>query len=88
MSAAISRGNNSSSLNKPTHFKNVIDFGSNKAYVTVSYDGGQTAEFTGKIGDSTGSLGGINFSSNHGYADRSCIVDNVSIAKSADRSIK
>ena len=81
LSAAISRGNNSSSSNKPTHFKNVIDFGSNKAYVTVSYDGGQTAEFTGKIGDSTGSLGGINFSSNHGYADRSCIVDNVSIGK-------
>ena len=81
MSAAISRGNNSSSSNKPTHFKNVIDFGSNKAYVTVSYDGGQTAEFTGKIGDSTGSLGGINFSSSHGYADRSCIVDNVSIGK-------
>lgn len=50
LSAAISRGNNSSSSNKPTHFKNVIDFGSNKAYVTVSYDGGQTAEFTGKIG--------------------------------------
>ncbi len=49
--------------------------------MTVSYDGGQTAEFTGKIGDSTGSLGGINFSSNHGYADRSCIVDNVSIGK-------
>lgn len=48
LSAAISRGNNSSSSNKPTHFKNVIDFGSNKAYVTVSYDGGQTAEFTGK----------------------------------------
>ena len=81
LSAAISRGNNSSSSNKPTHFKNVIDFGSNKAYVTVSYDGGQTAEFTGKIGDSTGSLGGINFSSSHGYADRSCIVDNVSIGK-------
>ncbi len=81
LSAAISRGNNSSSSNKPTHFKNVIDFGSNKAYVTVSYDGGQTAEFTGKIGDSTGSLGGINFSSNHGYADRSCIVDNISIGK-------
>ena len=81
LSAAISRGNNSSSSNKPTHFKNVIDFGSNKAYVTVSYDGGQTAEFTGKIGDSTGSLGGINFSSNHGYANRSCIVDNVSIGK-------
>ncbi len=81
LSAAISRGNNSSSSNKPTHFKNVIDFGSNKAYVTVSYNGGQTAEFTGKIGDSTGSLGGINFSSNHGYADRSCIVDNVSIGK-------
>lgn len=81
LSAAISRGNNSSSSNKPTHFKNVIDFGSNKAYVTVSYDGGQTAEFTGKIDDSTGSLGGINFSSNHGYADRSCIVDNVSIGK-------
>lgn len=50
------------------NFKNVIDFGSNNAYVTVSYDGGQTAEFTGKIGDSTGSLGGINFSSSHGYA--------------------
>ena len=81
LSAAISRGNNNSSSNKPTHFKNVIDFGSNKAYVTVSYDGGQTAEFTGKIGDSTGSLGGINFSSSHGYADRSCIVDNVSIGK-------
>ena len=81
LSAAISRGNNSSSSNKPTYFKNVIDFGSNKAYVTVSHDGGQTAEFTGKIGDSTGSLGGINFSSNHGYADRSCIVDNVSIGK-------
>ena len=81
LSAAISRGNNSSSSNKPTHFKNVIDFGSNKAYVTVSYNGGQTAEFTGKIGDSTGSLGGINFSSSHGYADRSCIVDNVSIGK-------
>ena len=81
LSAAISRGNNSSSSNKPTHFKNVINFGSNKAYVTVSYDGGQTAEFTGKIGDSTGSLGGINFNSNHGYADRSCIVDNVSIGK-------
>lgn len=81
LSAAISRGNNSSSSNKPTHFKNVIDFGSNKAYVTVSYDGGQTAEFAGKIGDSTGSLGGINFSSSHGYADRSCIVDNVSIGK-------
>ena len=81
LSAAISRGNNSSSSNKPTHFKNVIDFGSNKAYVTVSYDGGQTAEFTGKIGDSTGSLGGINFSSSHGYADRSCIVDNISIGK-------
>ena len=81
LSVAISRGNNSSSSNKPTHFKNVIDFGSNKAYVTVSYDGGQTAEFTGKIGDSTGSIGGINFSSSHGYTDRSCIVDNVSIGK-------
>lgn len=81
LSAAISRASNNSSANKPTHFKNVIDFGSNKAYVTVSYDGGKTAEYSGKIGESSGSLSDINFSSNHGYADRSCIVDNVSVNK-------
>lgn len=81
LAAAISRGNNNSASNKPTHFKNVIDFGSNKAYVTVSYDGGKTAEYSGKIGESSGSLSGISFGSNHGYADRSCIVDNVSVNK-------
>lgn len=88
LSNAISRSDNKYANNKPTHFKNVIDFGAKRAYVTVSYEGGTAAEFSGKIGSSSGSLGGILFSSNHGYEERSCIVDNVNVSKATGPQYK
>lgn len=81
LSKAVSRAKNEAKDNKPTHFKNVIDFALNKATVYVSADGTTPAEFTGKLSNNAGNIKGINFSTNYNNNDRACYMDNVSISK-------
>lgn len=79
LSKAVSRGNNVATNNGPTHYKNVFDFASGKAYISVSSSAG-SAEFSGKLGLVQNNVSKINFSTTHNkYADRACLVDNVNV---------
>lgn len=75
---AISKSNSEASGNKPTHFRAVLDFTTNRATLYIGYDGGSTVEFTGRLGGNSGSIGGVTFSTSYNNNDRACYVDNVS----------
>ena len=78
LNSAISKGQNTAAQNKPTHFKTVLDFTTNRATVYIGYEGGSTVEFTGRLGGNSGSIGGVTFSTSYNNNDRACYVDNVS----------
>ena len=78
LNSAVSKGQNTAAQNKPTHFKAVLDFTTNRATLYIGYDGGSTVEFTGRLGSNSGSIGGVTFSTSYNNNDRACYVDNVS----------
>lgn len=74
----VSRSKNEAAQNGPTHYKNVFDFGTGRAFITVS-SGNNTAEFSGKLGASEGNIGSINFSTGYTNEARACLVDDVKV---------
>jgi hypothetical protein len=78
-SNAVSRSSNGAEANGATHYKNVFDFTSGKAYITVSSSKG-TAEFSGKLSISANDIKAISFTSSQLYDDRASWIDNVSVA--------
>lgn len=78
LSNAISRGQNTAAQNSPTHFRIVLDFTTSRATVYIGYDGGSTVELTGRLGENSGSISGMSFTTSYNNNDRACYVDNVS----------
>ncbi|MDO5398839.1 MAG: glycosyl hydrolase 115 family protein [bacterium] len=74
----VLRSNNLALKNGATHYKNVFDFGTGRAYITVS-SGDKTTEFSGKLGTTAGNIGKINFTTGHDNEDRACYVDDIKV---------
>ncbi|MCC8168894.1 MAG: glycosyl hydrolase 115 family protein [Oscillospiraceae bacterium] len=88
LSNAISKSSNTASGNNPTHFKYVIDFAANRAYLTVSASGTTAAEYSAKLSDNVGDAAGIHFSTTYNNEDRACYVDNVEVSLATEEQYK
>lgn len=78
LSDAVSRSQSEASNNLPTHYKNVFDFETGRAYITVS-SGDKTAEFSGKLKAAEGNVGRIDFTTGYNNDARACLVDDVKV---------
>lgn len=82
LNAAMSKSNTGYTGNKPTHFKNEFDFKTQRVYVTVSTAGGGRVTYSGRMQQGvSGDISKIDFSCSHGYAERACLIDNVSVSR-------
>ncbi len=79
LSSVADRTTNFAAQNGPTHYKNVFDFASGKATITVSSKNG-TAEFSGKLGATTNNIKSILFETNYNNNERACLVDDVQVS--------
>lgn len=80
LSGAISRSQSTADQNKPTHFKYVIDFESGRVHLTVGAEDKEAVEYSGRLAENSGTLGGISISTNYDNNERACRVDNVSVS--------
>ncbi len=88
LSSAISKSSSTASGNNPTHFKYVIDFAANRAYLTISATDTTAAEYSAKLADNVGDVAGIHFATSYNVDARACYVDNVAVSLETEEQYK
>lgn len=78
LSDAVSRSKSTAVENGVTHYRNVFDFEAGRAYITVSSAAG-TAEFSGKLANTSNDIKTIKFETNYNNSDRACLIDDVTV---------
>lgn len=82
LNTAMSKSSTGYAGNKPTHFKNEFDFQTQRVYVTISTEGGESVTYSGRMQQGmSGDISRIELSCSHGYAERACLTDNVSVSR-------
>lgn len=82
LNSAMSKSSTGYAGNKPTHFKNEFDFQTQRVYITISTEGGGSVTYSGRMQQGvSGDISRIDLSCSHGYAERACLIDNVSVSR-------